>query len=103
MAGISINWGDFKQPEKKVDIKNITLENYKDLIGLKFFYNSEFFKNIPFNIIGDGELRGCLKVQTWEGRRCVTNKLNGKIQANHYANDIIEMINDGKLSLTKSK
>ena len=27
---ITINWGDFK-PQKKLDVKNITLDNYKDL------------------------------------------------------------------------
>jgi hypothetical protein len=69
----------------------------KELIGTKFIYvGSDIMPNIPFNIIGDGELPERLKVQTWEGRGH-TGKLMGKFVGDWKISAIKEMINDKKL------
>ena len=86
-----------------MNIKNITESNFKELIGLKLFYiGSKTMPNIPFNIVGDGELRDTVKVETWEGRG-FNNRLMGRVKDSFYPSAIIEMIQNGDLTIKKSK
>ncbi len=87
-----------------MNIKNITESNFKELIGLKLFYiGDKTMPNIPFNIVGDGELRDTVKVETWEGRNAYSNRLMGRVKDSFYLTAIIEMIQNGDLTTKKTK
>ena len=76
---------------------NISCTSLAKLAGQKLFYNSEFFKNIPFNIVcGDG--RDFL-VETWESRDSQTGRLCGKIQQSYTSDSIAWIL--PRLSKTK--
>jgi hypothetical protein len=71
-----------------------------ELLGKKFLFHSSYEqKPIPFNIIGLGELKDFpLKVQTWNGRNCLTGKLMGKVTCSYNAKIILNFIENGQLT-----
>ena len=63
-----------------------------DLMGARLIYvGSECMPNIPFNIVGPGDLSGTVKVSTWEGRNHL-GQLMDRTVGDHTIGSIKELI-----------
>jgi hypothetical protein len=89
--------GNFETTKIAVDGEAKPRIDANDLIGRKFIYSTKYDGDIPFNIVGDGEMYGCVKVSTWEGRNANTQKLMNRTVGDYYVESIIKMINNKEL------